>query len=649
MMKKTIKKSLFFFSIAAGLSLAACSDDDNNGVDPVEPPIEEEDSKLSGEIDEDRTLDADVEYTLTGTLTVLEGNTLTIPAGTRIVTETGTDVYIAVQMGAKIDIQGTEQAPVVMASKDGNAGDWGGLILLGRATTSEGVDVVAEVGGLIYGGTQDDDNSGSINYLILEGTGAQINPESQFNGLTLYAVGSGTTIQNVAILNGTDDGVEFFGGTVSASNFYLENLEDDAVDWTEGWNGTLTNTYVLHTRDFSTAIEADNVNNNPKIVNFTAVSEVGGTALQFKKESGATIEGLSLTGYDTTIDMRDNGPLANVIIEGEQADPEKTYSALPTVDVSIFDWVQDRGSVTSSILQGTVNEEVVLDASVEYHLNSSFIVEEGGKLVIPAGTKIIARDGGTDVYIAILRGAQIEINGTPDKPVIITSENSQPGDWGGLTIVGNAPTSEGIDVVAEVGGFIYGGTDPEDNSGVIKNLIIAGTGAQINSESQYNGVTFYSVGSGTVVENIAVYNGADDGIEFFGGTVSATNLYVEDLQDDAIDWTEGWNGTITNTYVLHTDANFSTAIEADGPNENPKVVNFTAINETNSGTALQFKKESGATITNLYLEGYETIIDMRDGGPLDNVQIDGEAADHSKAYNAGEKVDISEWTWRLRD
>lgn len=649
MMKKTIKKSLFFFSIAAGLSLAACSDDDNNGVDPVEPPIEEEDSKLSGEIDEDRTLDADVEYTLTGTLTVLEGNTLTIPAGTRIVTETGTDVYIAVQMGAKIDIQGTEQAPVVMASKDGNAGDWGGLILLGRATTTEGVDAVAEVGGLIYGGTQDDDNSGSINYLILEGTGAQINPESQFNGLTLYAVGSGTTIQNVAILNGTDDGVEFFGGTVSASNFYLENLEDDAVDWTEGWNGTLTNTYVLHTRDFSTAIEADNVNNNPKIVNFTAVSEVGGTALQFKKESGATIEGLSLTGYDTTIDMRDNGPLANVIIEGEQADPEKTYSALPTVDVSIFDWVQDRGSVTSSILQGTVNEEVVLDASVEYHLNSSFIVEEGGKLVIPAGTKIIARDGGTDVYIAILRGAQIEINGTPDKPVIITSENSQPGDWGGLTIVGNAPTSEGIDVVAEVGGFIYGGTDPEDNSGVIKNLIIAGTGAQINSESQYNGVTFYSVGSGTVVENIAVYNGADDGIEFFGGTVSATNLYVEDLQDDAIDWTEGWNGTITNTYVLHTDANFSTAIEADGPNENPKVVNFTAINETNSGTALQFKKESGATITNLYLEGYETIIDMRDGGPLDNVQIDGEAADHSKAYNAGEKVDISEWTWRLRD
>lgn len=648
-MKKTIKRSFYLFTVAAGLSLASCSDDDNSGVDPVEPPVEEEDSKLSGEIDEDRTLDADIEYTLTGTLTVLEGSTLTIPAGTRIVTETGTDVYIAVHMGAKIDIQGTEQAPVVMASKDGNAGDWGGLILLGRASTTEGVDAVAEVGGLIYGGTQDDDNSGSINYLILEGTGAQINPESQFNGLTLYAVGSGTTIQNVAILDGTDDGVEFFGGTVSASNFYLENLEDDAVDWTEGWNGTLTNTYVLHTKDFSTAIEADNVNNNPRIINFTAVSEVGGTALQFKKESGATIEGLSLTGYDTTIDMKDGGPLANVIIDGEDADPEKTYSALPTVDVSIFDWVKDRKTVTSSILQGTVNQEVVLDPSIEYHLNSSFIVEEGGKLVIPAGTKIIARDGGTDVYIAILRGAKIEINGTPEEPVIITSENSLPGDWGGLTIVGNAPTSEGIDVTAEVGGFIYGGSDPEDNSGVIRNLIIAGTGAQINSESQYNGVTFYSVGSETVVENIAVYNGADDGIEFFGGTVSASNIYVEDLQDDAIDWTEGWNGTITNTYVLHTDANFSTAIEADGPNENPQVINFTAINQTSSGTALQFKKQSGATITNLYLEGYETIIDMADNGPLGNVQIDGEAADHSKAYNTAEKVDISDWTWRLRD
>ena len=645
-MKKAIRNSMFLMAVAAGLTLSACSDDDNPGdpIDPTPPPGEES-SELVGDLEEDRTLDPDIEYTLTGSFNVLEGNKLTIPAGTRIVAETGTDVYIAVFQGAQIDIQGTEQAPVVMASKDGNAGDWGGLILLGNSITTEGVNAVAEVGGLIYGGTDANDDSGSINYLILEGTGAQINPESQFNGLTLYAVGSGTTIQNVAILNGTDDGVEFFGGTVDATNFYLENLDDDAVDWTEGWNGTLTNTYVLNTNEgFSTAIEADGVNNNPSIVNFTAVSEVGGTAMQYKKQSGATITGLSLTGYDTSIDMADEGPLANVIIEGEAGDPEKTYTAAPSVDVAIFDWVQNRGSVTSSLLQGSVTSEVTLDPSINYELNSSYLIEEGGKLVIPAGTKITARAGGTDVYIAVMRGAQIDIQGTPDNPVVITSPDANAGDWGGLTVIGDAPTTEGIDAVAEVGGFIYGGTNPEDNSGSIKNLVIAGTGASINSESEYNGITFYSVGSGTVVENIAVYNGADDGVEFFGGTVSAKNIYVENLMDDAIDWTEGWNGTITNTYVSNTVEGFSTAIEADGVNSNPKVINFTAISEV-GGTAMQYKKESGATITNLYLEGYETNVDMADNGPLENIIIDGETAEVNGDYTKGTKVDISEWTW----
>ena len=210
---------------------------------------------------------------------------------------------------------------------------------MGDATTTEGVDAIAEVGGFTYGGSNDADNSGSISYLIINYAGAQINAESQYNGLTLYAIGSGTTIDNVAILNGTDDGVEFFGGTVSASNFYLENNEDDAVDWTEGWNGTLTNTYVLHTiTGFSTAAEGDGVNNDPKFVNFTAVSNTGGTALQFKKESGATITGLSLTGYVTSLDFPNAGAPANVQIDGADSDPLLAYDAAATVDITIFDW-----------------------------------------------------------------------------------------------------------------------------------------------------------------------------------------------------------------------------------------------------------------------------------------------------------------------
>ncbi|MFH6602871.1 hypothetical protein ACEZ3G_05240 [Maribacter algicola] len=675
-------KTIRFFSLFAAVlafTLVSCSDDDNSpdpgpilpdatcddgvkngdetGVDcggscsnSCDTPTEG--TELSGSQTDDLTLDPTKTYTLTGTYSIESGATLTIPAGTMIVADSGTDIYIVVKKGGKIDVQGTSAAPVVMTSANETPGDWGGLVIAGNATTTEGVNAVAEVGGIVYGGSDDTDNSGSISYLIINYAGAQINSESQYNGLTLYAVGSGTTIDNVAILNGTDDGVEFFGGTVSASNFYLENNEDDAVDWTEGWNGTLTNTYVLHTNaGFSTAIEADGANNNPTIVNFTAVSTQGGTALQFKKESGATITGLSLTGYEISVDMKDNGPLTNVQIDGSDADPALTYLADASVDASAFAWVDTDNQVTIMSLEGTLTEDMTLNANTIYNLNGSLSVESGAKLTIPAGTVIIAdADSGTetDTYIVIKKGAQIDVQGTAADPVVMTSTNQSPGDWGGLVILGDATTTEGVDAIAEVGGFTYGGTNDEDNSGNISYLIINYAGAQINSESQYNGLTLYAVGSGTTVENVAILNGTDDGVEFFGGTVSASNFYLEDNEDDAVDWTEGWTGTLTNTYVLHENAGFSTAIEADGVDAAvgvPTIVNFTAVS-TADGTALQFKKTTGATMTNVSLSGYTTNVDMKDGGPVGNITVDGTALTSvdDDVFN-GTVVDITMFDW----
>ena len=301
-------------------------------------------------------------------------------------------------------------------------------------------------------------------------------------------------------------------------------------------------------------------------------------------------------------------------------------------------------NLEKGIMNGTLTESYMLDASVKYQLTGSFIVPEGMNLTIPAGTKIQADNGGTNVYIAVLMGGKINIAGTKDKPVVMASANGSPGDWGGLTMCGKATTTAGKGAEAEVGGFIYGGTDDSDNSGSVKYLVIKGTGAQINSESQYNGVSLYAVGSGTNFENIAVINGADDGIEFFGGAATVTNIYLENNEDDAVDWTEGWKGGITNTYISHTVAGFSTAFEADKVNNNPQFTNVTAIS-TVGGTGLQFKKESGASIANLYLEGYTKNIDMKDGGPLGNVLIDGVAANPSADYIAGTKVDILSWTW----
>ncbi|MBU3822173.1 hypothetical protein KO566_08890 [Flavobacteriaceae bacterium XHP0103] len=660
-MKKVLFKRLSVTAIFAALILNSCSsNDDPNPIDPPQADVivNLENGIMNGSLEGSYSLDATTVYELTGQFIVKDGATLNIPAGTRILADNGgTDVYIAVLKGGEININGNASNPVVMSSADGNPGDWGGLTICGNATTSAGVDAEAEVGGFLYGGTDDSDSSGIIRYLQIVGTGAQISLESQYNGVSFYAVGSGTLVDNVAVINGADDGVEFFGGTVSVSNLYLENNEDDSIDWTESWSGTVTNAYISHTKaGFSTAFEGDKDNANPKFDNITAISTVGGKALQFKKQSGGSITNLSLTGYDVDLDMVDGGAVSNVQIDGADAnavlistEPDEYYYSLnatvpPTVDVNSFSWVDTELSFETNILQGTVTGTVTLDPSINYVLNGSYIVQDGAKLVIPAGTKITARDGGTGVYIAVLKGGEIDIQGTADSPVVISSANANPGDWGGLTLCGEATTSAGVDAEAEVGGFIYGGTNDSDSSGSIKYLVIKGTGAQINSESQYNGVSFYAVGSETVVENVSVINGADDGVEFFGGTVSVSNLYLENNEDDSIDWTESWSGTVTNAYISHTIEDFSTVFEGDKDNANPKFDNITAISTT-GGTALQFKKQSGGTITNLYLSGYDTNIDMADDGPLANVIIDGVAATTTDAYDSGTQVDISTWTW----
>lgn len=313
-------------------------------------------------------------------------------------------------------------------------------------------------------------------------------------------------------------------------------------------------------------------------------------------------------------------------------------------------------NLESGILNGNLELDYTLDASKTYSLTGAFVVKAGAALTIPAGTKVVADAAGTDVYIAIMQEAQIYINGTASAPVIMTSSSAQPGDWGGLTLCGNAVTTAGADATAEVGGFIYGGDNAADNSGSISYLVIKGTGAQINEESQYNGVSLYAVGSATKISNVAVINGSDDGFEFFGGSVTASNIYVENCEDDAIDWTEGWNGGITSTYISHTVEGFSTAFEGDKVNNLPYFTNVTCIS-TVEGTALQFKKTSGAAITGLYLEGYAIDLDLKGEGELADITIDGAAAVGTEiegetlkyTLTSGKdaaKVDISAWSWK---
>lgn len=212
---------------------------------------------------------------------------------------------------------------------------------------------------------------------------------------------------------------------------------------------------------------------------------------------------------------------------------------------------------TNDELQGVMTESLTLDPSVSYKLTGALIMSEGTKLTIPAGTIIEATEvsaANPNVrYIAISRGAQIDIQGTSTSPVVMTSSVKETESWGGLVLCGAAPQnkagSAGGESTSEVGDLPYGGTNANDNSGSIKYLRIEYTGYKYTNEKEFNGVSFFGVGAGTTVEYVSSYNGGDDGLEFFGGTVNPKYIVSINSGDDGIDFADGFGGTGEFWYV----------------------------------------------------------------------------------------------------
>ncbi|WP_408040044.1 hypothetical protein, partial [Tenacibaculum amylolyticum] len=262
--------------------------------------------------------------------------------------------------------------------------------------------------------------------------------------------------------------------------------------------------------------------------------------------------------------------------------------------------------VTSENLAGEVTGNVTLNASIEYKLTSAFVVKDGGKLTIPAGTTIKAT-GGTSAYIAVAQGGQIFVEGTASNPVIMTSGAASPApkDWGGLVVCGKAPTNIGAVATSEVAGLTYGGSTTDDNSGSIRYLRIEYTGATFNSSKEFNGLSLFGVGNGTTVEYVQSFEGGDDGIEFFGGTVNGRYLVATNSGDDSIDFADGWAGTGEYWYISGSaKAGIEGSNNGNDGNATP-VTNATLSNITVVGPVTEgalFYKEGGGnfTIDNFY-------------------------------------------------
>lgn len=306
---------------------------------------------VSSNISADATWETGKTYILAGRITVLDGATLTIQPGVVVKGQAGTGANataLMVARGGKLNAVGTASMPIIFTSlvdeitpEDVAAGNyaspnlepnvsglWGGVIILGKAKISasnttnnvttqltevqiEGIPT-SDTNGL-YGGNDDTDDSGTISYISIRHGGSNIGSGNEINGLTLGAVGSGTSISNVEVVANQDDGIEFFGGTVELTNVVLWNGNDDGLDTDQAFSGSVDN-FVIIGNDGAGAhmFELDGpegtyINGNHTLSHGTVVATVGSRKaedlINVDNNTNATLSNIFITGISAGQDI----------------------------------------------------------------------------------------------------------------------------------------------------------------------------------------------------------------------------------------------------------------------------------------------------------------------------------------------------------
>ncbi|GGE42920.1 hypothetical protein GCM10011367_17030 [Marinicauda pacifica] len=307
--------------------------------------------RLTGTLLDDTTLTGGFAYELVGavfvgrdagadpaspTANAREVN-LTIEPGATLFGSSGGD-YLVVTRGSSLNSNGTANRPVVMTSRadiEGTQpnpltarGEWGGLVINGRAPINACIDGTATGGSVnceksgegssgLFGGATADDDSGSLSYTRVQYAGFRVNNTDELNGIAFQGVGSGTDVNFIQVHNNSDDGVEFFGGTVNAKHIVLTGNADDSMDYTDGWTGKVQYVIVQHAvDDADQAFEFDNngdandalPRSNPTISNFTLIGQRASSSSDYgmllrEGTAGRLMNGIVVDFNDACLDI----------------------------------------------------------------------------------------------------------------------------------------------------------------------------------------------------------------------------------------------------------------------------------------------------------------------------------------------------------
>ena len=280
------------------------------------------------------------------------------------------------------------------------------------------------------------------------------------------------------------------------------------------------------------------------------------------------------------------------------------------------------------VVEGDLTENTTWTAENTYYLNNQLFVKDGVTLTIEAGTEILGRydaDYSADnpaPCVVIEQGGMIMAEGTADAPITFRSEldpddanyGNGRGLWGGLIVNGYAPISNegGQSNVEGLTGIPYGGTDPDDNSGVMRYVRVWNGGSSIAPDNEINGITLAGVGRGTTVEFCEVAMNLDDGFEMFGGTVDLKHCVVVAVGDDAFDTDNGYQGRGQFLLVVRADdsdkgheMDNATGGDLDSqPRSHPHFANVTVISSPSHGEdALRLREGTGGDFRNYIIHG----------------------------------------------